>query len=266
MQPDRSLTDIHCHLLPGIDDGADDWETALAMARMAVAEGVRAIIATPHQLGCYARNRGEAIRSRVVRMQQELDRHGIPLRVLPGADVRIEPGLLDQIQRGDVLSLGDCRRHVLLELPHDLYLPLDRLLDELHVAGLVGILSHPERNRGILQRPNLVRQLVERGCLMQLTAGSLTGAFGHTVRRYSEKLIEDGLVHVVASDAHDLDRRSPRLVDAFQAVAVRTDQATAIDLFCRNPASIAAGERVQSGPRRTVVRRWPFASWFSRAS
>jgi len=266
MQPDRSLTDIHCHLLPGIDDGADDWETALAMARMAVAEGVRVVIATPHQLGCYGRNRGEAIRTLVARMQRELDRQGIALRVLAGADVRIEPGMLEQIQRGDVLSLGDCRRHVLLELPHDLYLPLERLLDELHAAGLVGILSHPERNRGILERPSLVRQLVDRGCLMQVTAGSLTGAFGRMARRCSEKLIEEGLVHVVASDAHDLDRRPPHLAGAFRAVAVRTDQATAVDLFCRNPASIAVGEPVPAGPRRPMVGKWPFPSWFSRAS
>ncbi|MFV1965098.1 MAG: tyrosine-protein phosphatase [Pirellulaceae bacterium] len=266
MEPDRPFTDIHCHLLPGIDDGAGDWQTALAMARMAVAEGVHTVIATPHQLGRHTRNHGKAIRSLVAQMQRELDRQGILLRVLAGADVRIEAGLLDQIQRGDVLSLGDIRRHVLLELPHDLYLPLEPLLDDLHAAGMVGILSHPERNRGILQQPNIVRQLVDRGCLMQVTAGSLTGAFGRTVQRFSEKLIDKGLVHVVASDAHDLDRRSPRLTDAFRAVALRTGQATAVDLFCRNPAAVAAGEGVSAEARRAAVRRWPFASWFARAS
>jgi len=108
------FTDIHGHFLPGIDDGADDWGTSLAMARMAVDEGFRTIVATPHQLGGYAVNSGDVIRQLTVEYQQRLDAESIVLQVLPGADVRIEDGMIDRLRRGDVLTLGDQGRHVLL--------------------------------------------------------------------------------------------------------------------------------------------------------
>ena len=157
-----AFVDIHCHLLPELDDGAGDWDESLAMARLAVSEGIRTVIATPHQLGSYGRNRGDAIRAQVARLRQLLDDHGVPLEVLPGADVRIEPDLVGKIRSGDVVTLADHRRYVLLELPHEVYLPLDRLLGELKVAGLVGILSHPERNQGILGQPRVLEGLLDR--------------------------------------------------------------------------------------------------------
>src|SRR5690242_10241412 len=144
------FVDIHCHLTPGIDDGAKDWEQSLEMARMAVADGIGVMICTPHQLGNFSSNSGEIIRTRVAELQSFLDEHKVPLRVLPGADVRIESDLVNRVRRGEVVSLADRRKHVLLELPHELYIPLDRLLEELNSAGMVGILSHPERNQGIL--------------------------------------------------------------------------------------------------------------------
>ena len=169
------FVDIHCHLLPGLDDGARDDAEALAMAEMAAADGFSTIIATPHQLGHYAHNDAAAIRAGVDRLQRILDERGIPLQVLPGADVRIEADLLSKLRSGEVLTLADRRRHVLLELPHEIYIPLDPLLDELAAAGLAGILSHPERNRGIISQPHVLQPLVQRGCFLQVTAGSISG-------------------------------------------------------------------------------------------
>jgi len=122
------FVDIHCHMLPGLDDGAVNLGVSLAMAEMAVADGIATVVATPHQLGNYARNRGDTIRAYVARFQRELDARRIPLRVLPGADVRIEPDMVERLVGGDVVSLADLRRHVLLELPHELYVPLEGLL------------------------------------------------------------------------------------------------------------------------------------------
>ena len=157
------------------------------MAEMAVADGIGTIVATPHQLGSHAKNSGKTIREAAVRFQHCLDQRRLPLRVLPGADVRIEPDLVRKIRSGEVLTLADRRRHVLLELPHDVYVPLDRLLAELAAAGLVGILSHPERNRGILNQPGVLRPLVERGCLMQVTAGSLTGRLARKSKAFPNR-------------------------------------------------------------------------------
>jgi hypothetical protein len=111
-----SFADIHCHLLPGIDDGSPDLETSLSMARMAVDDGIHTIIVTPHQLGNFAHNHGDDIRARTLELQQLLDVHQIPLEVMPGGDVRIEDGMIEKLVSGEVMTLGDQGRHVLLEL------------------------------------------------------------------------------------------------------------------------------------------------------
>jgi protein-tyrosine phosphatase len=262
MTPPLPFVDIHCHLVPGLDDGAADGEEALAMAEMAVADGAGTIVVTPHQLGNHAENAGPIIRDATARLQEALARHGVPLRVLPGGDVRIEPDMVRKIRNGEVLTLADCHRHVLLELPHDVYLPLDRLLAELASAGLTGVLSHPERNQGLLRRPELLRPLVEGGCLLQITAGSLTGTFGRRIQRFAETMIEQGLVHFVASDAHGVKTRPPLLAAAFQRVAELAGDEVAVDLCCRHPAAVAAGRAVSPGPRRPARAAW--RGWLRR--
>jgi protein-tyrosine phosphatase len=261
--PRWGLIDIHCHLLPHLDDGAKSWPESLAMAQVAAGDGIRAMIVTPHQLGAFARNGGDLIRSETRRMQQHLDRHDVPLKVLPGADVRIEPDLVARIARGEVLTLGDHRRHVLLELPHDLCFPLTPLLQELAAQGMVGILSHPERNLGLLAEPHLIRELVEAGCLMQITAGSLEGSFGDARRLLAEWMLRRGLVHFVASDAHGHKTRRPQLSQAREHVLQLTDEQTAEDLFCNFPSAVFQGNAVPAGSRTMVqprVRR-PWFRW-----
>jgi protein-tyrosine phosphatase len=254
------FVDIHCHVLPELDDGASSWDEALAMAEMAAADGIATIIATPHQLGNHAKNSGETIRAAAAEFQRFLEQRHVPLQVLPGADVRIEPDLVRKIRTGEVLTLGDRRRHLLLELPHDIYVPLDRLLDELQTAGVVGILSHPERNRGLLNQPGVLRPLVERGCLLQVTAGSLMGAFGSQVQKFASSLVEQGLVHFVATDAHAVKTRPPVLSAAFARVADLAGENAAIELCCTNPKAVAAGKTVR--PRRRERVRPGWTSWF----
>jgi protein-tyrosine phosphatase len=256
------FVDIHCHLLPGLDDGAATMAEALEMAEMAVDEGIGTIVATPHQLGSHVKNAGEAIRAAAAGFQQALDRRGIPLRVLPGADVRIEPDLPAKIGSGEVVTLADRRRHVLLELPHDVYVPLDRLLMELSAASVTGILSHPERNGGILRRPAVLRPLVERGCLLQITAGSLTGAFGSRTQGFAEWMVEQGLVHFVSTDAHGTDTRPPLMRRAFQRVAELAGEAVAVKLCCQHPRKVAAGDTVVVAPSPPAKPSW--TGWFRR--
>ncbi len=250
------FVDIHCHVLPCLDDGASSWDEALAMAEMAVADGIATIIATPHQLGNHAKNSGQTIRAATMEFQRFLEQRGVPLQILPGADVRIEPDLLRKIRSGEVLTLADRRRHVLLELPHDVYIPLDRLLDELGGAGVVGILSHPERNRGLLNQPGVLRRLVERGCLLQVTAGSLTGAFGTQVQKFASSLVEQGLVHFVATDAHACKTRPPLLGPAFARVADLADEKVAIELCCSSPKVVATGGAIPLRRQKTAKLGW----------
>lgn len=251
---DQPFVDIHCHLLPGIDDGSADAATSMAMAEMAVDDGISTIIVTPHQLGSYGHNRGDDIRRQTAEVAELLAQQNIPLTVLPGGDVRIEPDLVERIADGDVVTLGDHKKHVLLELPHELFMPFEPLLDRLASAGIVGVLSHPERNAGILREPNVLGSLVDRGCLMQVTAGSVIGAFGPASRQLAEWMLGEGLIHFVATDAHGLESRRPRLGPAFDRVAELTNAEIATDLCCRNPAAVAAGGDVGPG-RRPGARR-----------
>jgi protein-tyrosine phosphatase len=252
----HGFVDIHCHLLPGIDDGAPDLATSLAMARMAADDGVRAIVATPHQLGAFGHNRGDDLRRRTSDLQRAIEAAAIPLAVLPGADVRIEAELAERVASGDVLTLGDHGRHVLLELPHEVALPLDRLLKALERRGVQGILSHPERNAGLLARPQLIGQLVDAGCLMQVTAGSLAGGFGPASQRLAEWMLAQGLVHFLATDAHGVRSRRPLLRHAFDRAATLAGEPTALDLCCRWPGLVAAGKQVPAGRRCAVRRGW----------
>lgn len=263
MPPAERFVDLHCHMLPGLDDGAADWGEALAMAQLAVQEGISLVVLTPHQLGNFPQNQGDTIRRRTGDLQGLLDHHRIPLRVVPGADVRIEPEMIAQIRQGNVLTLADGGRYVLLELPHEVYLPLDRLLDELDRAGLVGILSHPERNQGLLRQPQLVATLVEAGCLMQVTAGSLLGAFGPEVQALAEQLVGQGLVHFVASDAHSSQTRRPLMRQAFHAVRQWAGAEMAWELCARNPARVVTHQAVRPGPIAVSPTKRSFARWFS---
>jgi protein-tyrosine phosphatase len=260
VDPIEPFVDIHCHLVPGIDDGAKNWDETLAMARLAVADGIQTIVVTPHQLGSFSHNDGPTIRQRTEELQQFLSAEQVPLTVLPGADVRIEAGMVEGLRSGRVMSLADRRRHVLLELPHEMYMPLEHLLGELKAAAMVGILSHPERNRGILGRQRLIRPLVEAGCLMQVTADSLTGAFGSQVEQFACWLVSEGLVHFVSTDAHGVKSRRPLMRPAFDRVAELAGHELALELCCRNPAAVAAGRAVAAGPRK--VRRPQAAGWF----
>jgi protein-tyrosine phosphatase len=257
-----AFVDIHCHLLPGIDDGAKDWRDTLAMARMAAADGFDTIVATPHQLGNWPQNTGDDIRHLTAQVQNVLREQKIPITLLAGGDVRIEPDLIAKIRRGEVMTLADRGRHVLLELPHELYVPLDRLLAELRAAGLVGILSHPERNQGILARPDVLGPLVRAGCLMQVTAGSLAGAFGIDIAKFSEWMVVEGLVHFLATDAHSSRARRPIMSRAFERAAQLVGERRAIELCCSNPARIAAGEDVRARIQRTKQVRPGLTGWF----
>jgi len=252
-----SFTDIHCHIVPGIDDGSANLAESLAMARMAEADGTKSIVATPHQLGANSQVSAEAIRQGVADLQNALNDEGIGVSILPGADVRIEPELSKLVKQGKVLTLADQGKHVLLELPHETYFPLEPLLAALARQGLVGILSHPERNRGIIRKPEVMWDVVKAGGLLQITAASLTGAFGRSPQKIAEMCVDERLIHFIASDAHDTKNRPFGMRAAYDTIIEMADEGLAELVCCENPAKVVAGDEVAGGVacRRRSARK-----------
>jgi protein-tyrosine phosphatase len=258
-----TFAEIHCHLLPGIDDGPKSVEEALAMAQLAADDGVDTIVATPHQLGAFANNDGQTIRQLAAEMQDTLRRHDVPIAVLPGAEIRVGPELVLKLLAGEVLSLGDHGKHVLLEMPHQKCVPIGPLLAELRRHGYTAILAHPERNGGILSQPHHWKSLVAEGCLMQVTASSLLGAFGAASQGLAELMIRRGLVHFLSSDGHNAHSRRPVLGLAYERACELAGEAAATAWCSRNPSLVAAGEDVLPGAV-AVVR--PRRRWWSLAT
>jgi protein-tyrosine phosphatase len=254
------FADIHCHILPGIDDGAKNWDESLAMARLAADDGTHTIVATPHQLGSWSHNRGDDYRPLVTELNERLQAAEIPVNVLVGGEIRIEPGLIDPLVEGELVTLGDHRRHVLLELPHELYFPIDGLMSELAARQIGVVLAHPERNEGLLRQPDIVVDLIEAGCLMQLTAGSLCGTMGPLFEEFAEWMVTEGLVHVIASDGHSPRTRRPLMGRAYERVCDLASVKMADDVCCHNPTKIAAGRTITGG-RRTVDRQRRRSWW-----
>ena len=195
---------------------------------------------------------------RLADFTKQLKTHQIPLTVLAGADIRIELDLVDRLRAGEVVTLADQNRHLLLELPHEVYLPLEGLLKTLRGLGVIGILSHPERNQAILAERQLLTSLVQAGCLLQITAGSVLGTFGTASQQMAHWMLRKGLVHFVASDAHGCKRRRPQLSRAYERVAEICGEATAQCLFVDHPKNVAEGQPVEADirPVSTKRRKW----------
>ena len=235
---DSKLIDLHCHLLPGLDDGAIDDETAIAMARLAVDDGIVTTACTPHMMPGVYNNVGSEVVDSVEQLSVILADANVPLMLVPGADVHVDPGLISGLRAGRVLTLAGSR-YFLLEPPHHTAPPqLSRFCFDVMTAGYVPILTHPERLAWIENGYDLIQQLARSGVLMQLTGGSLLGHFGRRAQYWSERMLDEELVDLIASDGHDCRRRPPVLSAARDAVATRCGIATANRLVASNPLSI----------------------------
>ncbi|MFZ0846190.1 MAG: CpsB/CapC family capsule biosynthesis tyrosine phosphatase [Pseudolabrys sp.] len=232
------MIDLHCHILPAIDDGAKSLDMSLVMARMAVADGITVTACTPHILPSVYDNTGPAIKSAVTALQNSLDQAGIPLRLVVGADVHVAPDLGIGLRDGHVPTLNGSR-YLLLEPPHHVLPPnLEEHIFRLHSVGFVVIVTHPERMSWIEASYPLIQRLVHKGVWMQLTAGSLMGRFGRRPRYWAERMLDDGLCHLLATDAHNTTSRPPYLAEAREAAAMRLGEEEATHLVVTRPQGV----------------------------
>lgn len=236
------MIDLHCHLLPGIDDGAPDLATSLQMVKALVDDGVEAAVCTPHILPGLYDNRGPQVRKAVARLREAIRNNGLPLDIHCGADAHIAVDFEAKLKRGEILTLAESR-YVLIELPqHTGPIFLKQFFFRLLVGGYVPVLSHPERLSWIESQYEVIKDLARSGTWLQVTAGSLLGNFGRAAKYWSERMLDEGLVHVLATDAHNLRGRAPNLGRGRDTAAKRVGEREALNLVAHRPRSILKDE------------------------
>ena len=252
------MVDLHCHLLPGVDDGSKNMEISLRLAQEAVENGVTHALLTPHHMnGRYVNHKQDVIKE-TVEFRQQLKEHNIPLTVFPGQEVRINGQLIEALDKDDILFADEGNRYLMLEFPDD-DVPhyTNQMIFVLQQRGITPVIVHPERNTKIMAHPELLYQLLQKGCLSQITASSYVGTFGKKVEDFSKKLIANGQGYLFASDAHDLPGRKYEMRQAFEKLSRQFDAELA-KRYAENARLIINGENVPINEIRELKKKKRF--------
>jgi protein-tyrosine phosphatase len=273
------MIDLHVHLLPGLDDGAKNLEESIQMCGISYKDGVRTIVATPHTLNGLYINDQETILHKVHELNEALKQCGLRLpagqagiaewginselrtpnselnlnnseicipnsefRILPGADVHLSEKILFYLDEGKLMTIGDGKKYLYIEFPfHGIPYKAEEIIFQIRMRGIIPIITHPERNLEIGQRPQRYYEMIRMGCLGQVTAMSLTGEFGSRVRQVAERLLKNRLIHFIASDAHSTDGRPPILSEGIRAAETIVGKEEAQKMVTEYPQAVLEG-------------------------
>jgi len=242
-----SYVDIHCHCLHAVDDGPSTLSESLSLCRALANDGIACVIATPHQLGRFSNcNEAAQIREQVHALNENLSGNNIGLSVIAGADVRVDERICQLIEDDKILTLADGGRYILLELPHEIFIDIEPLLVGLASLGVQAIISHPERHFALAKQPEMLLKWLARGAYLQVTSGSLLGDFGTLARIAAWHFLSSGWASFVATDAHNLDGRRPRMKVAFEQISIKLGHAVARLVCIENPLSVLEGRDIQT--------------------
>ncbi len=251
------LIDIHTHILPGFDDGAQDFKDSLAMAEAAVKDGVNLLVATPRVGPSIHNVSKKEIFEQVKYLNQCLEYARVKLPVLPGALYPLAADLPKRMKTKQILTINDTGKYLLLELPPG---PLPgyaaETVGELLQQGVTPILSCPERNQFFSKNPDSLKELARQGLASQVTAASITGRNGRAARKNAFTLIENGLVQLVASDGNRAEGRHPVLYAAFQEIERRLGIEWARTLISHNPFQVIQGLPLKAVPALSRESLW----------
>jgi protein-tyrosine phosphatase len=249
------VIDLHCHYLPGIDDGAQALDESLELARAAVAAGIKTAVMTPHVHPGRYENTGSSIRKLCVAFQRVLDHKEIPLDIRVGGEVRISAEIIPMVENNEIpfLGIADGYRIMLLEFPHShLLLGADKLIAWLLARRIRPLIAHPERNKDVMRNIEKLAPFMKMGCMTQLTGASIVGQFGKPAQECAQKLIDREWATVVATDAHNLKHRPPNLDLAYKALTELAGESFAQRLTTHTPARLISGNEPLS--TRSSVR------------
>ena len=243
----QKFTDIHCHCLPGLDDGPATMAEALVLCRMLYEEGFTTVVATPHQLGRFEHsNDATKVKGAVRSLNNEIKNNRISLKVVPGGEVRVDERICQLLKIDKILTLADGDKYILLELPFQIFIDIEPLLIELASMGIQSVISHAERIAPLVARPEMVRKWLECSTHLQITAASLVGDFGPEVQKVALSFIESGKATLVATDSHNTNLRRPRMRAAYELISTRFGEDLAKLVCVENPSRIVNGQNILS--------------------
>jgi protein-tyrosine phosphatase len=258
LSPSAGFVDLHVHLLAGLDDGPADVPAALDLCRRLEEQGVVLAAAICHQRGAFAHRHVDEIRAVAGELNRLLEAEGRSLRVVPNAEWMIDARTLERLVEllPTLMTLADARRYALVEFPFEFPSYASLLADILRGQEIRPILAHIEKYPMLAHNPARVRELIDLGFLTQVNADSIVGRSHPDLSVACRRLVQRGLVHLVASDAHSITTRPPRLKQAFDTVTRWTDPATAGLLFRDNPQQVVDGGDVKMPAAVPWWRRW----------
>ena len=236
------MIDIHSHILPGLDDGPKNLDDALLMCEIARRDGIKTIVATPHNLDGSYENERALIARETAFLNKALRQRKIDINILPGSDTRLDPRLLKMLEEGRVMTINDAGKFLLLELSSFFVSEhVKHQLFQLRLRGVTPVISHPERNETLMEDLDALGEFIKMGALTQITAGSITGDFGRSVQKNSLRLLGSDMVHVLATDAHNASSRPPVLSRALRAISKEMGDEEARRMVLDTPQSIING-------------------------
>ena len=249
------MIDLHAHILPAMDDGSPDMQTALEMARLAVADGIIVMACTPHVMPGLYHHTAADIELSFVGFQQKLFEAGIPLDVVVGCEAHNRPDFIQALTSGRLPTINNSR-YVLFDPPRMVPPPrLAEMLSGILDEGYVPILTSPEKLKWIESHFEVLERLVENGVWMQLAAGSLTGQNGRQSLYWAEKLLNAGMVHILATDAHNLVTRPPILSAAYELARAAVGADEALNLVSTRPVNVLDNEPAENSPPVSFATR-----------
>ncbi len=250
------LVDIHVHLLAGMDDGPKTAEDALAMCKMMVDQGIRHAAAGAHQNDEYPNNSPDTIRTAQASLAEQLKANDVPLQTRPCAEVMVGTETLNQLDRGELMTIGDTGKYLLIEMPHGLCVELKWLLQEFDDRNIRPILGHAERCPEVLHDPGRAEELIQAGCLLQVSSKSITDPPNREDALAIKSWFKRRMVHVLGSDGHSLRRRPPVMAAAYQQIVKWVGEAEAERIGSFNGIAILNGRAVTLPLPLPATKSW----------
>ncbi len=240
------MIDIHTHLIPNVDDGSDSIEETLKLAQAAIDEGIRHVILTPHHNRYWVTNEKDKVLKLTKKVEKAITEADIPLTVSPGQEIRMNEEFTSELFAGNYLSLDSKGKYYLVEFSWDVFPDfavdyLQQMLD----AEIIPVIAHPERQQPFIENPKILRKLVNMGCLSQITATSIVGGYTEEIRQTAHQMMEENLIHVIASDAHDTVVRPYNLKRALETISKKYNEEYSRYLI-QNAENIFSGKAVKT--------------------